>query len=126
MRTVGDRSHLCGSARSEADDVGDQLHVPLPDSVAFELAEHLHKYPATGADLVFNGREHKPLNRNYFNHGIWHRAFETASVEQSQVDHPLLVHRTGPRAALASSDEPVDPAGVELGQRTQERLGGWA
>jgi integrase len=55
--------------------------VPLPDSVAVELAEHLRRYPANGTDLVFLSRERKPLNRNYFNRCIWHPALVAAGVE---------------------------------------------
>ncbi len=58
--------------------------MPLPDAVAVELAEHLRRYPASGEDLVFTSREHKPLNRNYFNHGVWHRALTDAGVEQGR------------------------------------------
>jgi integrase len=54
--------------------------VPLPDSVAVELAEHLRRYPANGTDLVFISRERKPLNRNYFNRCIWHPALIAAGV----------------------------------------------
>ncbi len=30
---------------------------------------------------MFTRREHKPLNRNYFNRGIWHPALVAADVE---------------------------------------------
>ena len=55
--------------------------MPLPDTVAVELAEHLRKYPAQGGELIFTSREHKPLNRNYFKRGIWHPALIAAAVE---------------------------------------------
>ena len=58
--------------------------VPLPDWVAYELSEHLRTYPASGAELVFVTREHKPLNRGYFNPHIWHPALRAADVEPSR------------------------------------------
>jgi len=54
--------------------------VPLPDSVAVELAEHLRRYPAVGEALVFTSREQKPLNRGYFNPHIWKPALKAANV----------------------------------------------
>lgn len=59
--------------------------VPLPDSVAFAVAEHItqrppltvtlpwkapHGPPVT-APLLFYSRERKPVNRNYFNMRVW-------------------------------------------------------
>lgn len=55
--------------------------VPLPETVAFELADHLSRHLANGDELVFTSREHKPLNRNYFNRGVWHPALVAAGVE---------------------------------------------
>ncbi|MDP9440759.1 MAG: site-specific integrase, partial [Actinomycetota bacterium] len=54
--------------------------VPLPDSVAVELSEHLRRYPAEGDQLIFTSREHKPLNRNYFNSHIWKPPLKAAGV----------------------------------------------
>ncbi len=54
--------------------------VPLPQIAAVELAEHLRRYPA-GSGLVFTSREHKPLNRNYFNPRIWRPALLATGVE---------------------------------------------
>lgn len=58
--------------------------VPLPDTVAAELAEHLRRHPAEGDDLVFASREHKPLDRNHFNPYVWKKALEAAGVEPSR------------------------------------------
>lgn len=55
--------------------------VPLPDSVGVEVAEHLRRHPAEGDELVFTSRETKPLNRNYYNRGIWRPALIGAGVE---------------------------------------------
>ena len=55
--------------------------VPLPDTVAEELAQHLRGHGGDGTDLVFTSREHNPINRNHFNCYVWKRALETAGVE---------------------------------------------
>lgn len=60
---------------------GKTRNVPLPDSVAVELAEHLRRFPAELDALVFVSREHKPINRTYFNRGIWQPALVAAGVE---------------------------------------------
>ena len=60
--------------------------VPLPDTVAAELAEHLRRYPADGDDLVFTSREHKPINRNHFNPYTWKPALETAGVAPTRAN----------------------------------------
>ena len=55
--------------------------VPLAEPVALALAEHLRRWPAEADELVFTSREHKPLNRNYFNSHLWRRALVSAGVE---------------------------------------------
>jgi integrase len=55
--------------------------VPLPTSVADELAAHLQRYPAQGAELVLTSREDKPINRSHFDPYIWHRALKAVGVE---------------------------------------------
>jgi integrase len=52
----------------------------MPDTVALALAEHLRHHPAEGDVLVFTSREHKPLNRTYFNSHIWKPALRAAGV----------------------------------------------
>ena len=42
------------------------------------LRERLHVPGLPG--LFFYGREHKPINRNYFNSYVWHAALRTAGV----------------------------------------------
>jgi integrase len=58
--------------------------VPLPDWVAFELSEHLRRFPATGDELLFTSREHKALNRGYFNPHIWHPALKSIGIEPTR------------------------------------------
>lgn len=60
--------------------------VPLPDTVAAELAEHLRRHPTEGDDLVFTSRERKPINRNHFNPYIWKPALKDAGVEPSRAN----------------------------------------
>jgi integrase len=55
--------------------------VPLPEAVAVELAEHLRHHGEHADQFVFTSREHKPLNRNYFNSRLWRPALLTAGVE---------------------------------------------
>jgi integrase len=55
--------------------------VPLPEWVAYELSEHLRRFSGTGEELVFVSREHKAINRGYFNPHIWHPALRTAGIE---------------------------------------------
>lgn len=73
---------------------GKPRDVPLPETVALRLTEHLAAYPAipvtlpwkhpggkpVSARLVFTSREHKALNRNYFNSFIWKPALEAGGV----------------------------------------------
>lgn len=60
--------------------------VPMPDTVALALAEHLRRHPAEGDALVFTSREHKPLNRTYFNSHIWKPALRAAGVAPTRED----------------------------------------
>jgi integrase len=53
--------------------------VPLPDAVAMALAERLRQFPAVDG-LVFTSREHKLVNRTYFNRHVWKAALATAGV----------------------------------------------
>ncbi len=55
--------------------------VPLAEPVAVALAEHLRSWPAEGDGLVFTSREHKPLNRNYFNSHLWRPALRAVGVQ---------------------------------------------
>jgi integrase len=67
--------------------------VPLADVVGVALAERLRLYP-TDDGLVFTTREHKPLNRSYYNHHIWKPALREAGVEATRANgmHALRHH----------------------------------
>ena len=65
---------------------GKTREVPLPDTVATELAEHLRKYPPQVDGLVFTSRERRPLNRNYINAQVWKKALRTAGVDPSRTN----------------------------------------
>jgi integrase len=58
--------------------------VPLPETVAEAIAEHLRRYPAGDDGLVFTTREHNPINRNHFNRYIWRPALAAAGIEDSK------------------------------------------
>ncbi|HUG84386.1 MAG TPA: site-specific integrase [Euzebya sp.] len=60
--------------------------VPLPDVVAEALAERIRVYPPAEDGLIFTSREHKPINRNYYNPNIWKPALVTAGVEPTRVN----------------------------------------
>ncbi|MFC9128634.1 tyrosine-type recombinase/integrase [Streptomyces sp. NPDC057099] len=74
---------------------GRERDVPLPESVAFALASHLKRHPATRitlpwktldgppvtASLIFTGSEGLALNRNRFNDRVWRPALRTAHVD---------------------------------------------
>jgi integrase len=75
VRLIGTRLELAPPKRKKT------RTVPLPDSVAVELAEHLRRYPAEGTELVFRTREGNPITRNTFNHHTWKPALVAADVE---------------------------------------------
>ena len=58
--------------------------VPLPDTVAEAIAEHLRRHPTGNDGLVFRTREHKPINRNHFNRYVWRPALAAAGVEEAK------------------------------------------
>lgn len=60
--------------------------VPLPDTVAAALAEHLRRYPADRDDLLFTSREGNPINRTHFNGYVWKPALRAAGVESSRAN----------------------------------------
>lgn len=82
--------------------------VPLPATLCDLLAGHLAVQPAravtlpwgdvdgkpTTASLVLTTRERKPLNRNYFNSHVWHKARATANVPPDRANgmHALRHH----------------------------------
>jgi integrase len=73
---------------------GKERDVPLAEAVALRLAAHLESWPATtvtlpwrepggklvSARLIFTSREHKAINRNYFNSHLWKPALVAAGV----------------------------------------------
>lgn len=57
--------------------------VPLPDTVAVAIAEHLRAFTPIN-DLVFTSRERRPADRNHYNGHIWKPALLGAGVEPSR------------------------------------------
>ena len=74
---------LAGSPTIAPPKGGKTRQVPLPEVVAFALAQHLRVRPAVGG-LVFTSREGRPVNRNYFNRHVWKPALIAAGVEPTR------------------------------------------
>lgn len=58
--------------------------VPLSDTVAAALSEHLRAYPADGEDLVFTNTAGRPINRGSFNDRVWKPAVIAAGLEPTR------------------------------------------
>lgn len=87
---------------------GKERDVPLPDSVALRLSAQIAAWPPVTTSLpwktpdgkpvtvrlLFSTREHKPLNRNYFNTFIWKTALKAAGMPQTRENgfHALRHH----------------------------------
>jgi integrase len=57
--------------------------VPLPETVAIALAEHLRQHdPVDG--MVFTSRERKLVSRTYYNRHIWKPALEAAGIRSGR------------------------------------------
>jgi integrase len=65
---------------------GKVREVPLAEPVARALAERLRLFPPGDDGLVFTSREHKMLNRNYFNARIWKPALKKAGIETTRAN----------------------------------------
>jgi integrase len=69
--------------------------VPLPESVAHEVAAHLQRFPALSVSLpwetttgdavevplILTSRERRAVNRNYFNAKVWKPALVKAGID---------------------------------------------
>lgn len=88
--------------------------VPLPDTVATELAEHLRRWPAEGDDLVFTSREGKPINRNHFNPYTWKPALDAAGVPPTR-DNGMHALRLFYASVLIDAGESVRAVADYLG-----------
>lgn len=87
---------------------GKEREVPLPDAVAFALAEHIRRFPPVEvtlpwrtldgqprtAALVFTTRERGPLTRRHYNVNVWKPALKKAHVEPTRKNgmHALRHH----------------------------------
>ena len=58
---------------------GKTREVPLPEVVAVELSEHLRRYPPVDG-LDYTTREGGPIDRTYYNPGIWKPALRAAGI----------------------------------------------
>ena len=59
---------------------GRTREVPLPDSVAVSVAEHLRAHPAGREELIFRNDAGGPLNRGAFNSRVWKPALVAAGI----------------------------------------------
>jgi len=68
--------------------------VPLPETVAAALAEHLRAFPAERDGLVFTNTTGAPINRGSFNDRVWKPAVVAAGLEPTRHNgfHALRHH----------------------------------
>ncbi|MFB8248341.1 hypothetical protein ACFC5X_25290 [Streptomyces sp. NPDC055952] len=102
--------------------------MPLPQSVAFALAAHLKRHPATRitlpwktldgppvtASLLFTGPAGLPLDRNRFNDGVWRPALRAASVETGR-DNGMHALRHFYTSVLLDAGESIKALSEYLG-----------
>lgn len=63
---------------------GRTREVPLPDSVAQAVAEHLRAFPADRDGLLFTNEAGGPINRGSFNDRVWRPAVRAAGMEPTR------------------------------------------
>jgi integrase len=94
---------------------GKERGVPLPDAVAFELAEQLRRHPPRG-ELVFTSARGLPIENSYFNASVWKPALVAAGVEPSRANgmHAL---RHFYASVLLDAGESIRALAEHLGHR---------
>jgi integrase len=107
---------------------GKERDVPLPKSVAFALAAHLKRHPATRitlpwknldgppvtASLIFTGPGGLPLDRSRFNDRVWRPALRAASVEPGR-DNGMHALRHFYASVLLDAGESIKALSEYLG-----------
>ncbi len=78
--------------------------VAIPEQIALEVAEHLRKYPAGPAGLVFSGAEGGPVRRPYFSRRVWRPAARAANLEGFPFRN---LRHTGASLAIAAGANPL-------------------
>ncbi len=78
--------------------------VAIPEFVAFELAEHLRKYPAGPSGLVFTMPGGGPVRRQAFYRRVWKPATALAKLEGFKVGQ---LRHTGASLAIAAGANPL-------------------
>lgn len=63
---------------------GKEREAPLADVVAVALAERIRSYPPGESGQIFMSREHKLINRSYYNTHIWKPALVAADVDPTR------------------------------------------
>lgn len=107
---------------------GKERDVPLPESVAFALAAHLKRHPATEitlpwktldgppvtASLIFTGSMGLALNRNHFNDRVWRPALRAVGVESGR-DNGMHALRHFYASVLLDAGESIKALSEYLG-----------
>jgi integrase len=75
--------------------------VPLPDTVAAVLSEHLRAYPAAGDDLVFTNSTGGPINRGSYNTRVWKPALRAAGIAATRINGMHMLRHTFASVLLA-------------------------
>ncbi|SFD05079.1 Phage integrase family protein [Nocardioides terrae] len=103
--------------------------VPLPESVATELSNHLATYPRrsitlpwgtpqadkkSSAGLILTTRERSALNRNYFNTRLWKPGQAHVGIEQSR-DNGMHALRHWYASVLLDAGESIRAVSEYLG-----------
>jgi integrase len=95
---------------------GKRRTVPMPDAVGEALAEHIRQFPPSDehGGLLFTSREHKPLNRNYFNPYVWKLALVRAGIEPDRA-HGMHALRHYYASVLLDAGESIKAVAEYLG-----------
>lgn len=75
--------------------------VPLSDTVAAAISEHLRAFPAAGDDLVFTNTAGGPINRGSYNDRIWKPAVEAAGITPTRANGMHALRHTYASVLLA-------------------------
>lgn len=75
--------------------------VPLSETVAAAVSEHLRAYPAEGEALVFTNTAGGPINRGGFNDRVWKPALEAAGIAPTRANGMHMLRHTYASVLLA-------------------------
>lgn len=75
--------------------------VPLPDTVAAVLSEHLRGYPAASDDLVFTNSTGGAINRGSYNTRVWKPPLHATGIEATRANGMHMLRHTFASVLLA-------------------------